>query len=252
MPKSKATVVDIGSKSISVLIGSKGVNNTFVIHGYGESDYAGYYEGEFLEEENLKEVFSKVLFDAQSSANVCIDKLYVGVPANFSYCKTKTLTQSFGQKVKILEQDLAEIYKRADDFENHNQDSVLISCSPINFVLDDGRKTINPIGQKSTKITATVSLVYAEKTFIEKINSLLKSIGISTVEYLSSPLCESLYLLNEDRRLEGAVLIDCGYIETSVSTIKGEGLLDLKSFAVGGGHISADLMECLNISFNDA
>ena len=51
MSKSKVTVVDIGSKTISVLIGTSGVNDTFIVNGYGESEYAGYYEGEFLEED---------------------------------------------------------------------------------------------------------------------------------------------------------------------------------------------------------
>lgn len=251
MPKAKVSVVDIGTKNISVLIGSKGVNDTFVIHGFSECEYAGYYEGEFLEEDKIKDVFSKVIFEAQSSAGMSIDKLYVGVPANFSFCKTTTLTQSFGQKVKIIEQDLSEIYRRADELEN-NSDYVLINCSPISFILDDGRKTLHPIGQKSSKITAIVSLVYAEKSFIEKINNLLKSIGILSVEYLSSTLCEALYLLPEERRMESAVLIDCGYLETSVSIVQGEGLMDLKSFAVGSGHISADLMECLHITFEEA
>ncbi len=251
MPKIAVTVLDIGSKSISVLIGNRGVNDTFVIHGYGEREYAGYYEGEFLEEDKLKDVVSKTINDAQSSAGVTIDKLFVGVPADFSFCKTKTLTQTFGQRVKVNDQDLYEMYQRADDFENM-KDYVLISCTPISFVLDDGRKTLKPIGQKTTKITATLSLIYAEKTFIEKINNLLKSIGITTVEYLSAPLCEALYLLPQERREEMAVVVDCGYIETSVTVVKGQGLVSLKSFSVGGGHISADLMECLHITFDEA
>ena len=92
----------------------------------------------------------------------------------------------------------------------------------------------------------------SEMCIRDRINSLLKNIGITTVEYLSSPLCEALYLLPQERREETAVLIDCGYIATSVAVVKGQGLISLKSFAVGGGHISADLMECLHISFDEA
>lgn len=251
MPKSKVTIVEIGSKNISVLIGSKGLNDSFIIHGYGEQDYAGYYEGEFLEEDKLQETISKAINEAQSSANVIVNKLYVGVPANFSFCKTKTLTQTFGQKVRITEQDIYEMYQKANESERE-EDYVLLSCSPITYILDDGRKTCRPIGQKTSKISAELSLVYAEKEFIVKINNLLKNIGITTVEYLSSTLCEGMYLIPEERREETAVLIDCGYIETSVSVIKGDGLVSLKSFAVGSGHISADLSQCLNLTFDEA
>jgi cell division protein FtsA len=180
-----------------------------------------------------------------------VDKLYVGVPADFSFCKTVTLTQTFGQRIKVSELDVSAIYQKANQMEN-NESYVLISCSAINFALDDGRVVLNPVGQKTTKLTAVVSLIYAEKSFIEKINGILKEIGIQSVEYLSTPLCQGLYLLPQERRMESVVLIDCGYIETSVSIVKGDGLVSLKSFAVGGGHVSADLMECLHITFDEA
>ena len=250
MPKAKVTVIDIGSKSIRVLIASHGTVNALSVCGYAECEYGGYYEGEFLEEDKLQDVFSKALMNAQSVANFYVDKVYVGVPANFTFCKTKTLTQNFGQKVRILDEDIAQIYTMADDLKN--PDYVLISATPIAFELDDGTTTVTPVGKKSNKLTATVSLIYAERSFIEKINSILKNIGVGSVEYLSSTLCEDLYLLSKERRAEPNVVIDCGYIETSVSIVQGEGLWDLKSFAVGGGHISADLMECLDITFEEA
>lgn len=250
MPKAKVTVIDIGSKSIRVLIASHGTVNALSVCGYSESEYAGYYEGEFLEEDKLLDAFSKALLSAQSVANHYVDKIYVGVPANFAFCKTKTLTQNFGQKVRILDEDIAQIYTMADDLRN--PEYVLISASPISFELDDGTITTSPVGKKSNKLTANVCLIYAERGFIEKINTILKSIGVGSVEYLSSNLCEDMYLLPKERRAEPNVVIDCGYIETSVSIVQGEGLLDLKSFAVGGGHISADLMECLNITFDEA
>ena len=250
VPKAKVTVIDIGSKSIRVLIASHGTVNALSVCGYSESEYAGYYEGEFLEEDKLQDVFSKTLLSAQSVANHYVDKVYVGVPANFALCRTKTLTQNFGQKVRILDEDVAQIYTMADDLKS--PDYVLISASPIGFELDDGSVTTSPVGKKSNKLTATVSMIYAERNFIEKINAILKNIGVGSVEYLSSTLCEDIYLLPKERRAEPNVVIDCGYIETSVSIVQGEGLLDLKSFAVGGGHISADLMECLNITFDEA
>ena len=251
MTKTCVAVVDIGSSNINVMIGTRGVNNTFVVLGNGDYEYAGYYEGEFLEEEKLQEVFKCAIFDAEETACESIDKLFVGVPADFSVCETKTLTQSYGEKVKITKQHIEQIHSMANSMQN-SSDYVLVSCSPISYILDDGRKTLSPIGQKSTKIIATLSLVYAEKKFIEKINNLLRNIGISTVEYLSGPLCEATYLLPAERREEVALVIDCGYITTSVALVQGDGLVALRTFAVGGAHIVADLSECLGISYREA
>lgn len=250
MPKKGVAVVEIGSSSINVLVGNKGVNDTFVIYGSGEASYAGFYDGEFLEEDKLKSVITKSLQDAKLSSGMVIDKLYVGVPAEFSICQTKSLTQNFGQRVKVAEESISMIFAKANDFDN--DEYILVSCSPISYVLDDGKSTVKPIGQKTTKITANLSLIYAEKKFITKMNDIFKSIGISMVEYLSCPLCESQYLLEPLRRTQKVILIDCGYLSTSVMVVQGEGLTLLKSFSVGGAHISADLCECLGISYEEA
>ena len=251
MPKSSVSVVDIGSSNINVIIGTRGANNTFIVLGNGDCEYAGYYEGEFLEEDKLQSVFAQAIQDAEQSACQSIEKLFVGVPADFSVCQCQTINQSYGVKTKITSQHISDIYSRANILENNN-DYVLISCTPICFTLDDGRKTLNPVGQKTSKITAHLSLLYAEKKFITKINTLLQAIGISTVEYLSSPLCEATYLLEPERREDVALVIDCGYITTSVALVKGDGLIAIRSFAVGGAHICADLSECLSISYNEA
>lgn len=250
MSKTSISVVDIGSSNISVIIGQKGANNTFVVLGSGDSEYAGYYEGEFLEEEKLKDVFASAISEAEQSACQTVEKLFVGVPADFSVCDTKTVTQNYGQKAKITQEHLDYMFSQANTLESNEY--VLISCSPITYVLDDGRKTLNPIGQKTTKITAHLSFVYAERKFIEKINNLLKSIGIGVVEYLSAPLCEATYLLEPERREDVALIIDSGYITTSISLVKGDGLVAIRSFAIGGAHICADLSECLGISFREA
>ena len=46
--------------------------------------------------------------------------------------------------------------------------------------------------------------------------------------------------------------MDVGYLTTSVAIVKGDGLLSLRSFSQGGGHITGDLATVLQIPFSDA
>jgi cell division protein FtsA len=46
--------------------------------------------------------------------------------------------------------------------------------------------------------------------------------------------------------------VDVGYITTNVAISRGNALLFLNSFSLGGGFITADLAECLKIQFNEA
>ena len=81
--KSYVSVLDIGSSRVSVLVGTSGINSTFIIKGQGEASYAGFGEGEFYEPEKLGSVISAALTRAEENAGFAIRHLYVGIPAEF-------------------------------------------------------------------------------------------------------------------------------------------------------------------------
>ena len=241
-------VMDLGTSKISVLIGSRGINNTLKIVASSAKEYAGYYNGEFVEPEKLSEDIGKAIAEAESNCGSKLKKIFVGVPADFSTCITKQFMQNFSDKLKIEQADVLDIYQQANELKD-NENYVLISCSPISFTLDDGRQVLNPINEKTSRISGELSYIYAEKDFISKINIALRRYGVSSVEYLSAPLSTNTYLLSPSKRQTPSIVIDCGYLSTSVSIIKGNGILSLNSFSVGGGQIVSDLSECLKISY---
>lgn len=244
-------VMEIGTSKIGVYVGRSGINNSLNVVGSFEQEYAGYYNGEFVESDKFPDEICNALAKTEINSGEKIKKLYVGVPADFSTCITKTFMQNFGDKLKIEESDILEIYQQANELKE-NTNFILISCSPIYFVLDDGRRVLNPIGEKTSRLSGEISYIYAERSFISTINVALRRFGISTVEYLSAPLCTNTYLLPVKKREESSVVIDVGYIATSVSIIKGNGLKHLSTFSVGGGQVVSDLSECLKISYKEA
>ena len=94
MQKRDIAILDFGSEKITVVIGTKDVNNTFVVRGKGESDYAGFMDAEFLEPEKLKIAMGDAIANAEEDANVQIKKLYIGVPAEFCYCVCKNVSEN--------------------------------------------------------------------------------------------------------------------------------------------------------------
>ena len=249
MAKSYVSVLDIGSSRVSVLVGTSGINSTFVIKGQGEASYAGFGEGEFYEPEKLGTVISSAITRAEENAGYAIRHLYVGIPAEFCNCVCKTISSTFSTRKKISQEVLSEHYEKAyEDKENQT----LISCNAIYNILDDGKRALNPTGCKTSKITSMVSLIFAQDDFINTINKILQSLGVERVTYVSSSLCEAQYVLEPETRTGAGMLIDIGYITSSVAVVRGQGLLMLNSFSLGGGHIMADLAECLNISFAEA
>lgn len=233
------------------MIAERGINNTFNIRGTGETEYAGYYQGEFVEPENLKNAIENAITKAQANSGLEVSKLFVGVPAEFSYAQTKSEGISFKKRTTVGTQEIFELFDQASKQLDDNT-SVIINRSPIYFTLDDNRKCMNPKGETTSKLIAEISFIFASNSFVENITQILQNLGITDLEFISSPLAESIYLLDPEVRDTGAILIDCGYISTSVALVKGDGLVGLNSFSLGGGHLTADLSQVLKIGFKDA
>lgn len=251
MVKKEVAVLDFGSSKVTVLIGERGVNGTFNIKGTGEIEYAGYYEGKFLEPEKVKLAVGLAINNAETTARSRITKIYVGVPGEFSTVVCKEVNLNFPKRKKITESDIQELFYTGNTYK-HNPTHTVINHSPIYFTLDDGRRIIEPRGSQSSKLGGYVSYMLAENNFLDFVEEMLIDLGIRSTRYISSSLAESLFLFEPEERDRYAILIDTGHISTSVMLARGDGLLFLNSFSMGGGHITGDLSQCLKITYYQA
>ena len=110
MRDTKVLVFDIGSSKLRAMLASRGLNNTFVIKGYKEFEYDGFYQGEFLKPEKISLLFEQTLteFDVQPSRE--LDKIYIGVPAEFSSVSRTDVSINFGGRRKVKKTDIDSLF----------------------------------------------------------------------------------------------------------------------------------------------
>lgn len=242
--------LDFGSGKITVLIGHRGVNNTITINGLGESEYAGYANGEFYQPEQLSYAIAHAISNAETNSQTKITHLYVGVPSDFSSIMCKEVSISFGKRRRVKDTDVAELHEQGMAFDDKVY--TLVNCQPVYYSLDDGRRLIEPVGLSTSKLSGCISYVLAESRFIMNVNAIMSSLGIESVEYMSNTLSESLFLFDTVTRDRFAVLMDVGFITTTVAVVRGDGILSQHSFALGGGNITGDLAMHYSIPFSTA
>lgn len=249
MAKNEVAILDFGSSKITLLVGVRGVNNTFKIIASGSCEYAGFMHGEFLEPENLASAISYAKNQAENVYGKKIKRLYVGVPTEFCCNTLESISMNLGSRVRIKQKHISKLFDSAnivyDNFE-------IINKTPIYFLLDDGNRVLNPEGCLTSSLSVLSSYISVESEFYKLLDKVFCEVGIFTIELISSALAESLYLIEPEQRQNGAILVDCGYITTSVNAVIFEGVTDLKSFSLGGGYITSDLMEVLKIPFESA
>ena len=249
--KDSIAIVDFGSSKIVTLIGSEGINNTLTTLGKGEIFYAGFHNTNFIEPENLKFSIASSIANAEDASQQKITDVYIGVPGEFSAVVTKNITLKFPKVKRITPFDVENIYKTGNIFENE-PNYCLINQSVIYYEIDGGQKVIDPLNFKAKQVTGKISYILALRSFVEIIKSIFYDLNIRINGFISSVLAESLYLFEPSLRDKYALLVDVGYLTTSVALSQGNGLIYLNSFSMGGCHVSSDLSQCLRIPFSEA
>ena len=249
--KESMAVIDFGSSKIVTLVGCEGVNNTLNISGKGEIFYAGFQNAEFLEPENLKIVIGSSIANAEDNAQKKITEIFIGVPGEFCANVVKNVTLKFPKPKKITQFDIDNIFKTGNTFEKEIE-YCLINQSVVYYELDKEKRVINPLNFKVKQVSGVISYMLAKRYFIDIMKEIFDSLGIKIKGFVCSAFAESMYLFEPVLRDKYALLVDVGYITTTVSLVRGNGLIYLNSFSMGGGHIASDLSQCLRIPFNDA
>lgn len=249
MKEKLVLVCEIGSSCLRAMVAGKGINDTFKVKGYKEVEYDGFYEGEFLNKDKLPFVFENLLSDLEIKGER-LEKVYIGVPAEFSSVMLSEEAINFGVRRKVKQEDIDSLYYMAGE-KSKNGEVEVVSVSPISYVLD-GYNTIEPIGESGSTLSAKLSIIYADRKFIELFNTIAGGLGFSVVEYISETLAQAQFILPKEKREELSLIVDGGDLTTSIAFVKGEGLTSLTSFSRGGAFITNDLAEAFELSHSEA
>lgn len=238
--KQLTAAVDFGTSKLVALIADKnGYDGTGVL-GSSVVDFAGFTRSGWKEPEGVGYALTTALTEAQKQSESRIRQLNVGVPADFTQVVCRKAGLTFGRQKRITQEDIDLLFKRGENFPSLPQFSVLHRC-PIYFLLNNERKTMNPIGALATSLGALVSYVLADKRFLSSVKAALQRDGYQVDDFLAVPLAQSITYVPADMRDRTAILVDIGHLSLSVSVIKGDGLLFHTTAPVGGAHISRDL-----------
>lgn len=244
-------VLDVGSEKITLFYGNKSVNDTFNIKASSSIPYAGFADGEWLDENALAEVIGKAVEDVQSVTKTKIRKLFVGVPGEFTTTVVKEVEIMLDRRRRVVDRDIDELFDKGNTYKTHKRYAT-INCAAIYYVLDDNRRIIEPRGLATDRMKALVSYVLCERKFAKKINEIVDSLKISEVEFVSAAWAEVMYLFEDEQRDKSVILLDVGYITSSIIMARGDGLLYMSSFSCGGAHITGDLTLGLDIPYPHA
>ncbi len=251
--KNMAVAIDFGTSKIVTFIAESGSYHRCDIIGAGTVQYEGFLDGYW---NAADELVDRAILDsitaAEAQAHRHARDVYVGVPGEFCrvYAIEATVTLQ-GADPRVTMQDVERAFQQATE-ELQPIRGVIIHRSPAWFTVDDGKKTMEPIGLKGSTLRALVSFVVADEFFLTDVSSRLQRKGYILNGFFSSSVGQSMLFLPPEERDRVSVLIDVGYLSTEIMVVEGDALIFQKVIAIGGGHIAADLAFGLETSMTTA
>ncbi len=229
MGSKSVAVLDVRSSEITVVVGERGVNNTFVFKAMHTESYYGYENGEFYDTAKLSDAVGRCVDAVEKTTGERLREIFVGVPGEFISVAPSRETISFPKRRKITERDVALLREKGKAEREGYQ---FVRTSSMIYTTSDKRRTVNPVGLLSTSLQAVLAYYYCTDYFAETMEKIFGELKIS-VRYLPTVLAMATYLIPAQTRDEYAFFLDSGFLSSTLSIVQGGGEFAEVTFPVG-------------------
>ena len=171
--------MDFGTSKIVALVAETSGRQRCDIIGAGIATYDGFLEGQWNAPDQLNQAISDAVQKAEEQSHTRIREINVGVPGAFSTVYTvEAKVELQGADPRVTEKDINELFARATESLGEIRGSI-IHRSPAWFIVDDGKKTLEPVGLKGTELKALVSFVVADTFSLDDVMARLRDMNIT-------------------------------------------------------------------------
>ncbi len=250
--KTTVAAVDFGTSKIVTLVADNSSSLRCDIVGVGVAPYDGYMDDGWNNPGEVNQQIRACIEDAEKQSRRKIRDVNIGVPASFTHAyKAEVTVELKGTDPRVTSADIKQIFKLAEE-KIGVVNGIKVHATPAWFIIDNGKKTLEPVGKSGRQLRALISFIYADQFFVEDVSLRLRDMGYNVDGVYATAPGEMMLFLPEEERDHTAVLIDVGYLTTDVMIAEGDALVFLRTIDIGGGHITADLAEGLDIPMSVA
>lgn len=243
--------LDIGSSTVKLVVGEV-YNKKVHVLCVSEVKSKGVKKGLIVNPEealiSLKELFQRT----EEMMNISINKVILIVPsyqAEFIVTEGKsTITNEEG---KVMPVDIVRALQ-ACVYNKVPQNKEFVAITPIEYIINDEKKTKDPKGMSADAIKVKAVLSLAPKKNIYTAISLLDNIGVSVVDINFGSVCDYYEFKTAEMDKKNTAVINIGEDKTEVSIFKKGILVETENIDMGSRNIDRDICYIYDINRNRA
>lgn len=233
--------IDIGSHSITTLIGDGLPGGGVRIRGAGHAPAEGIRAGEIVHVEDAASAIAASVERAERLAGDGFDLAVVGITGAHVDCLNNSAAVPLGRRPRrIGEADVDRVLDAAGAIPIADGREVL-HVLPRAYRIDGGHAVVSPVGMEGSRLEADVHVVGASAPAVSAIRRCLDLADVGPARLVLSTLAAAEATLDRDERELGVVVVDLGHAVTGVACYAGGSLVHSTVIPVGGRHMTNDL-----------
>lgn len=173
-----------------------------------------------------------------------IEKVYVSISAAYTQGVFKKIERNLPH-LEVTEDIINDIQKENDDYSRTaytSYDKDFFMAIPQSYELD-GCVEHNPVGCVCNHLAVVFQNIVIRKDLLTNIKTCFERAGYPNVEFRLAPIAMSNAVLTTQEKNDGAVLIDFGAHDTSISVFQDAELKYVYILPKGSNRITEDLQE---------
>ena len=243
--------LDIGNASIKFIVAEIKDRNLYVLTSSIVSNEA-LKKDMTMDYIVLEEQIKKILSDTKEKLGIEIKKTLLVIPsdtASFTINRAKIDIKNEDNLITV--EDMLKVVNLSG--KNVIQDNMeLVNITPLYYTLDDSSQTDLPINTFSKSLEVKSIITSSTKEDVYKYLKILDNLGISVVDISYDVVGNYFALKTNDMDATCGVIIDIGYLNTSVSIYNKGVLVNTEKIKVGSFNVLKDISYVYKISLESA
>lgn len=235
----KLIVAEINKKKLYVLTSSI-VNNDAV-----KKDMT-------IDYDILEGIIKKLLSDAKEKLGIEIKKTLLTIPTDSaSFTINRARIDIKNEDNLITVDDMIKVVNLSG--KNVVQDNMeLVNITPLYYTLDDSSKTDIPVNTFSRSLEVKSIITSSSKDDVYKYLRVLDNLGVSVVDISYDVVGNYFAFKSDDMDTTCGIIIDIGYLSTSISVYNKGVLVNTLKIKVGSLNVLKDISYVYKISLDNA
>lgn len=243
--------LDIGTTSIKVIV-AEILNGQVNVIGVGNERTTGLSRGMVIDIDQTAHSIKKAVEQAEDKAGVEINDLIVGIPGNDLYIDSCYGSISINQnQQEITDENVFQVVEKAiEGSVDKNREGINLILDE--FIVDGFDEIKDPRGMIGNRIEFRGIISSIPKSIMHNIKKSVEKAGYGIQNMILQAEAMSEVALTKDERNFGAILIDLGGGQSTISVIHNNQLKYSSAIPEGGEYITKDISIVLNTSIKNA